>query len=98
MTGNMAVLRRSTVQEPVEALALCLLLAALGCGQEPTAPSTPDARPEQLASASSSTLLFRQMSAGGNHTCGVTMDNVAYCWGFNASGQIGDGSDVEERT
>src|SRR3954469_13436367 len=96
MTGNTAVIRRRTVR-PAEGFALCLLLAALGCGQEPTAPSTPETRPEQLASASGSTLLFRQMSAGGSHTCGVTMDNLAYCWGFNASGQIGDGSDVEER-
>src|SRR3954466_11698222 len=96
MTGNMAVIWRSTVR-PAQGVALCLLLGALGCGQEPTGPSTPAGQPEQLASASGSTLLFRQMSAGGSHTCGVTMDNVAYCWGFNASGQIGDGSDVEER-
>jgi len=98
MTRNMAGVRRSTVQRPLEGFALCLLLAALGCGQEPTVPSTPAAQPEQLASTSASTLLFRQMSAGGQHTCGVTMDNLAYCWGFNASGQIGDGSDAEERT
>jgi alpha-tubulin suppressor-like RCC1 family protein len=36
--------------------------------------------------------MFRQMSAGNNHSCGVTPDNLAYCWGFNSAGQIGDGS------
>jgi alpha-tubulin suppressor-like RCC1 family protein len=34
--------------------------------------------------------LFRQVSAGGYHTCGVTTDNRAYCWGGSGSGQIGD--------
>jgi alpha-tubulin suppressor-like RCC1 family protein len=33
---------------------------------------------------------FRQVSAGGYHTCGVTTDNRAYCWGGSGSGQIGD--------
>jgi alpha-tubulin suppressor-like RCC1 family protein len=35
---------------------------------------------------------FRQVSAGGAHTCGVTTDNQAYCWGRNYSGQLGDGT------
>jgi alpha-tubulin suppressor-like RCC1 family protein len=39
--------------------------------------------------------MFRQMSAGNDHTCGVTPDNRAYCWGFNWAGQIGDGSTGE---
>ena len=26
------------------------------------------------------------------HTCGVTMENVGYCWGMNGSGQLGDGT------
>ncbi|MCH8254525.1 MAG: hypothetical protein IID06_04175, partial [Gemmatimonadetes bacterium] len=33
------------------------------------------------------TLVFRSVSAGLAHTCGVTTDNVAYCWGLNSSGQ-----------
>ena len=33
--------------------------------------------------------LFRQVSAGSNHTCGVTTDDRAYCWGSNWHGQIG---------
>jgi alpha-tubulin suppressor-like RCC1 family protein len=34
---------------------------------------------------------FRQVSAGNDHTCGVTTDNRAYCWGVN-EGRIGDGT------
>jgi alpha-tubulin suppressor-like RCC1 family protein len=37
-------------------------------------------------------LSFRQISAGGLHTCGVTRDNLAYCWGKNDGGQLGIGS------
>ena len=37
-------------------------------------------------------LVFRSVSAGLTHTCGVTTDSVAYCWGLNSSGQLGIGS------
>jgi alpha-tubulin suppressor-like RCC1 family protein len=37
-------------------------------------------------------LRFRQMSAGGVHTCGRTAENVAYCWGNNFMAQLGDGT------
>lgn len=34
---------------------------------------------------------FRQVSAGRAHTCAVTADAEAYCWGRNGSGQLGTG-------
>lgn len=37
-------------------------------------------------------LVFRSLSAGLAHTCGVTTDSVAYCWGLNSFGQLGIGS------
>ncbi|NIM51913.1 MAG: hypothetical protein GTN78_05370 [Gemmatimonadales bacterium] len=38
-----------------------------------------------------SNLLFASLSAGLSHTCGITRDSVAYCWGSNQNGQLGNG-------
>ena len=40
-------------------------------------------------------LKFTSISAGGAHTCGVTLDHVIYCWGANGSGQLGDGTQID---
>ncbi len=32
---------------------------------------------------------FIQLSAGIEHTCGITSDNIAYCWGSNEHNQLG---------
>lgn len=37
-------------------------------------------------------LIWHHLSAGGLHSCGVTTSNVAYCWGDNSKGQLGDGT------
>src|ERR687896_170372 len=34
---------------------------------------------------------FRQVSVGSGHTRGVTAVGVAYCWGLNGAGQLGNG-------
>lgn len=33
-----------------------------------------------------------QISAGGNHTCGIQFDKTLWCWGNNGNGQLGDGT------
>jgi alpha-tubulin suppressor-like RCC1 family protein len=35
-----------------------------------------------------------QVAAGAEHACARTYDGAVYCWGANASGQIGDGTNV----
>jgi alpha-tubulin suppressor-like RCC1 family protein len=35
---------------------------------------------------------FRQVSAGGTHTCGLTQNHLVLCWGDNENGQLGLGT------
>jgi alpha-tubulin suppressor-like RCC1 family protein len=32
------------------------------------------------------------ITAGNSHSCGITGDGAAYCWGRNDHGQLGDGT------
>ncbi len=41
---------------------------------------------------------FRIVSAGALHSCGVTTDDRAFCWGAGSSGQIGDNNTLTRRT
>jgi alpha-tubulin suppressor-like RCC1 family protein len=40
--------------------------------------------------AVSSKLRFLAADAGRYHSCGLTLDGAAYCWGYNGDGQLGD--------
>jgi alpha-tubulin suppressor-like RCC1 family protein len=77
-----------------------LLVAALGCEKDAESPTAPEPGPA-LATSTTPALAFYQVSAGNDHTCGVTTDNRAFCWGFyGLSGPIalGDGSNTGSLT
>ena len=68
-------------------VAYCWGLAA--DGQLGNAQSVNSSTPIPVADT---TLLFRTISAGDGHTCALTADGRAYCWGRGSSGQLGSGS------
>jgi alpha-tubulin suppressor-like RCC1 family protein len=43
-------------------------------------------------------LRFRQIVAGNGYTCGLTLNRRAFCWGYGAQGQIGDGKTFQRRS
>ena len=61
--------------------ALAAGIITFGSEQGPTQPAT---------------LTFRAVSAGGYHACGVTAAGLAYCWGWNDRGQLGDGTTIDQ--
>ena len=40
---------------------------------------------------------FKLLSSGAYHTCAITLDNRAYCWGWNVFGQIGNSSTIGQQ-
>jgi alpha-tubulin suppressor-like RCC1 family protein len=73
------------------------LVATFACGEAVESPTAPASAPA-LAPAATATLMVRQVNAGESHSCAVTTDNRAYCWGYNANGQIGNGTTSLVRT
>jgi alpha-tubulin suppressor-like RCC1 family protein len=70
-----------------------LLFALVGCRDDAASPTEPTTTGLQADLAAVVALSFRQVSAGGEHTCGVTAEYQAYCWGSSRGGQLGIGTD-----
>jgi alpha-tubulin suppressor-like RCC1 family protein len=87
-------------RSPRSALLVAILTsAALACGDDDRSPTGPadTALPSPSGSgpvvaATTAPLQFSQVSSGGRFTCGLTTDGLAFCWGINFAGQLGDGT------
>src|SRR2546430_16131363 len=63
-------------------LTLAALTGFIGCGGDGAPTSPPGA----------TGLAWAAVSAGFEHTCGLTTAGVAYCWGQGYAGKLGDGT------
>lgn len=43
-------------------------------------------------------LTFVTVSAGGSHSCGITATGAIYCWGYGATGALGNGGTSDSRS
>jgi alpha-tubulin suppressor-like RCC1 family protein len=50
---------------------------------------------QQVPGLVSGGLSFTDLTAGANHTCGVTSNGTAYCWGDNVYGVLGDSTQID---
>jgi alpha-tubulin suppressor-like RCC1 family protein len=75
---------------------ITLLLAAVGCGEDTPSPTDPG--PTAALATAAEAPAFYQVSGGGFHSCGVTTDQRAYCWGYNGSGALGTGTESGPET
>jgi alpha-tubulin suppressor-like RCC1 family protein len=51
--------------------------------------------PVELSDPAFGPVRWEMIDAGSDHTCGVTTDGWAHCWGENAKGQLGDGTTTD---
>jgi alpha-tubulin suppressor-like RCC1 family protein len=68
-------------------VASAIMLGGFGCGGDSRSPTEP-APASPATAASTAVLKFQELSAGIHHTCGLTSDGKAYCWGFGADGSV----------
>ena len=50
------------------------------------------------ASAAGATLRATDVDGGQYHSCAVGIDKAVWCWGYNANGQLGDGTTTNRST
>jgi alpha-tubulin suppressor-like RCC1 family protein len=79
------------MKTPSYVAAGALLLMALGCHEDLTSPPERQETVPQAGVVAGAALTFQQMSGGRSHTCALTSDNAAWCWGDNDTGALGTG-------
>lgn len=90
--GRVGTLVGTTTVTPVDGVATFTDLAVEEPGHTYWLRASAGDLPATVSSVFDVYIPFVSVSAGGVHTCGLADDGVAYCWGANDGGRIGDGS------
>jgi alpha-tubulin suppressor-like RCC1 family protein len=89
-------LEGATTAQPVDGVAVFDDLRVIGAGSGYRIEARYDTLPVARSGFFDVYLPFAQLSAGGLHTCGITVWGETYCWGLNVDGRVGDGT-TEDR-
>jgi alpha-tubulin suppressor-like RCC1 family protein len=75
---------------------LCLLLFA-SCSGDASGPEVGGGGPEDYPTPTivSTSVAFTSIAASGHHTCAISRDGLAYCWGANEHGELGTSAAME---
>jgi hypothetical protein len=89
---DMAV--RERAPRPALALAAVLVAAAAGCGPAADSDDADSAGVAGEAIHAGSTRDYTHLAMGLSHSCALYSGGGVWCWGFNASGQLGIGTTI----
>jgi len=59
-------------------------------GQVGNGTTSNSSSPAAVSQGAMSSTSVKQITAGGTHSCAIGSDNKVYCWGYGASGQLGN--------